>query len=507
MRDSTRILVNTGILYVKAAVTIIVALFSTRFVLQALGKEDYGLYALVGGVFAFLGFLSSTLAGSSQRFLAYYRHDPIKMRNIFNTSLALHFAIGVLLAVCFEFAGCFLFDGFLNIDAYKVSTAQKLFHLMVGSTFVAVVSGPFEAVLISHENQAFSAAVGILDAVMKLMISLSIFWLPGESLLNYGMLIAIESLLVFCIKLVYCYHNYEETRMHWRWVCKNDFRSLLGFSMWTSLDTVTHIIRDQAITVLLNRFFGVSMNAANGISRQVNGQIAFFSNVVFQASSPQIIQHISRGEMSLAVEKALSVSKMAFLLMALFSVPLMVEMPRILDIWLVQVPEFTTEFCRLALVVTLVYMLGAGLNTLLEGVGRVGGYRSASSIYSVIVIFAAWLLLKSGMPATSVFWTVGVANTVLVVTMVGLTIKKTTLSLRQYLYAVPFRVLPVFGGACAITWWLPITDAWPELIIILSRALLAMFVFSGGSLLVLNEKERTRVFALLAKLFGKLKRI
>ena len=52
MQPNTRIAVNTAVIYVRLLVTIFVSLFSTRYVLLALGETNFGIYNLVAGVVA-----------------------------------------------------------------------------------------------------------------------------------------------------------------------------------------------------------------------------------------------------------------------------------------------------------------------------------------------------------------------------------------------------------------------------------------------------------------------
>lgn len=496
MRESTKIVLNTGVLYVKAVTTIAVALFSTRFVLQALGSEDYGIFALIGGIFAFLAFLNSTLASSSVRFLSYHRGNAEILAKVFNSAFVLNVSIGCIISLVLWLAGLALFSGVLRIDPDRLSAAQVVYQCMIVSTFVTVVSGTFDAAIISHEHQIYSAIIGITDAVAKLAISLCLFVVPGDRLAWYGYLLATEAVVILAAKWIYCARNYPESRLHPHRVNMEIFRSLTGFSFWTSIDTTTHILRDQSMTIFLNRFFGVSVNAANGISRQVNGQIAFFSNVVFQAASPQIIQLVSKQELDKAVEKSLSVSKMAFLLMAFFSIPLILTMPQVLQLWLVDVPQYSTELCRMALLATMVYMLGAGLNVLLEGMGQVKTYRLTASTISLAAIALGYFSLRHGMPAESVYLVLLLANAVLVFWMVLLSVRSTPLTITQYLLCVPVRLVPVVALVFFATWIVPLPSTFSVLAVVLSKATISTLLLVGLGVISLDRTERQFVYSL-----------
>ena len=72
MKNSNRIMVNTGVMYLRVAITMVITLLSSRWILMALGKEDFGIYNLVAGLLALLMFLNLSMSTATQRFLSYY---------------------------------------------------------------------------------------------------------------------------------------------------------------------------------------------------------------------------------------------------------------------------------------------------------------------------------------------------------------------------------------------------------------------------------------------------
>lgn len=62
---------NTGFLYVKMGVTVFISLYTTRLILSSLGASDFGIFNIIGGAIVMLGFLNSTMANATQRFMSY----------------------------------------------------------------------------------------------------------------------------------------------------------------------------------------------------------------------------------------------------------------------------------------------------------------------------------------------------------------------------------------------------------------------------------------------------
>lgn len=56
-----RVIRNTGYLYVRMGITMFISLYTTRIILQALGASDFGVFNIVGGTIAMLGFLNISM--------------------------------------------------------------------------------------------------------------------------------------------------------------------------------------------------------------------------------------------------------------------------------------------------------------------------------------------------------------------------------------------------------------------------------------------------------------
>src|ERR1044072_7266739 len=117
MQAANLVVLNTGALYGRMLITMFIALYSTRLVLNALGAADYGIFTLVSGVIVMLSFLNVAMTISTQRYLSYYIGvgDEGKLRQVFNSSVLLHTMMGLALVVIFEGGGLYFFERVLNI--------------------------------------------------------------------------------------------------------------------------------------------------------------------------------------------------------------------------------------------------------------------------------------------------------------------------------------------------------------------------------------------------------
>ena len=85
----------------------IVGLFTSRVILQALGETNYGIYNVVGGIVTMLGFLNGALSVASGRFLtnAIGQKNQDYINKIFSASLNLHIALAILIVLLGETIG------------------------------------------------------------------------------------------------------------------------------------------------------------------------------------------------------------------------------------------------------------------------------------------------------------------------------------------------------------------------------------------------------------------
>lgn len=188
MDSSTRVVVNTGIQYVRTVVQVAIMLYTSRVVLDNLGVEDYGIYNLVGGVIAMLSFIQINLANTTIRYLSYHhgKNDMPMVIKIFNNSLCIQLFFGLVICVLLVCATDFVFANMLNISMERLSVAKVVYYLMIGSLFFNLVSTPYFASLISHENLVYSSMVQIVDSILKVPIVVSLIYVTFDKLIWYS---------------------------------------------------------------------------------------------------------------------------------------------------------------------------------------------------------------------------------------------------------------------------------------------------------------------------------
>ena len=386
MQAINRVFKNTAILYARMAITVVISLYSTRLILNALGAEDFGLFNLVGGAIAMLGFLNGSMAAATQRFISFSQGagDFEKVKRIFNMSILLNAGVAILAVVLLEIAGYFFFHSVFNISPDRVGVGKLIYQFMVASTFVTILSVPYEAVITSHENMLFFAVISILEAVLKLAIAFYITYAKADHLYLYGLMTAILSVILLIIRRIYCKRKYPEcainVKQHYD---MGLFKEMTGFAGWSLLGSASSMIANYGQGIVLNMFFGTLVNAAQGISSQISGQLAVFSLTLVKVVNPIIDKSEGGKNREGMLNAAMALGKFSFILMMILYIPFMIEAKFIFTLWLKTIPDYTIIFCRLLFVKLLIEYLFSPLNLAIMAVGKIKSYQIISTILTI----------------------------------------------------------------------------------------------------------------------------
>jgi O-antigen/teichoic acid export membrane protein len=339
------------------AITVGISLYSTRLILNALGVSDFGLYTLVAGAIAVFGFLNASMSAATQRFISYAQGagNSEEVNKIFNMSILLHAGVALLAVIILEFIGFILFSYVFKIQESRIFIGQVVFQFMIIGAFFTILSVPYEAVITSHENMFFFAFLSVFEAIIKLGIAIYITYTSNDHLFYYALLIAILSFLLLLLRVFYCNKKYNECLIN---INKNFDKKLLkemtSFAGWSLLGYSSTMISFYGQGVVINMFFNTIVNAAQGLTNQISGQLGAFATTMMKTVNPIIDKSEGSGNRELMLKITLTSSKASFFLMTLFYIPFILEMPFILKIWLKEIPDYTIIFCQLLLMRNLI---------------------------------------------------------------------------------------------------------------------------------------------------------
>lgn len=395
--NNKRIAKNTILLYLIMLLTIVVGLYTSRVVLNTLGVSDYGVYNVVGGIVAMLSFLNSALTAASQRFISFElgRGDKDKLKTIFCTSVTIHAILAIIIFIIAETVGLWFVNTHLNIEPTRMTAANWVYQCSILTFMLTIVSVPYNSCIVAHEHMNAFAYVSILEVILKLLIVFLLLVINYDKLITYGILVLCVAFIIRLIYGLYCKRHFEECTYHFIFN-KTLFKEMFSFAGWSVVGNLGFSFKDQVANVILNIFFGTVINAARGVALQVNGIISGFSSNFIMALNPQITKQYATGNIQNSMNLVYAGCRYSFYLLALVSIPVIINMDYILKLWLYNVPEYTSEFLKLALVAALINSIAQPLVTALQATGKIKIFQISICIVMLFELPLAYLILYFG---------------------------------------------------------------------------------------------------------------
>ena len=398
--DSKRIARNTLLLYVRMLLLLFIGLFTSRVVLAALGETDYGVYNAVGGMVTVFTFLTASISSAISRFLAFELGkggDAIRMRKLFSAGIAIQLVFALVLVILAETAGLWFLHHRMNIPDGRMGAAEIVLQCSLVALVIQLLAIPYNAAIIAREKMSAFAFISLLEAGLKLAVALMVKYCLNDRLVLYAFLMAAVALVVRMSYGYYCRRHFPESRGKLI-VDRSLLREIFSFSGWNFFGSSSYVLNTQGVTILVNIFFGVALNAARGVALQIENIAKQFVSNFLTAINPQITKSWASGNRDYCFSLVAKGVKFSLLVILAFFLPLYFEAECALDLWLAKVPAHSADFVRLALVGLLVDMVGNPLLTLILATGKVRNYYLLTGLTSYLCLPLAWLAFKLGAP-------------------------------------------------------------------------------------------------------------
>lgn len=388
---------NTAMLYMRMLLAMAVTLYTSRVVLHVLGIEDFGIYQVVTGFVALLGFLQGAMTTATQRFLAFDLGESggQSMSRIFNTSVLIHALLAVCIALLAETAGYWFVSTQLIIPDERISAALSAYHLAIISYVISVLMVPFTAMLMAHERMGIFAGIGMLDVILKLVTVITLKYIDSDKLVAYAWLLLAVSLTTFMLYLIASKLLFPKIRLRCEWHPKQ-FKTMLSYTAWNTWGNLAAALSGQGTNVLLNIFFGPTINAGRSIALQANGALYSFVQNIQSAINPQIIKLYASGNMAQMHNLILRASKYNFFLLLTLALPVLLNTEILLGLWLVEVPPHAIEFIKLTIIASLIDSISGPLMTSAQATGRIRLYHTVVGGILLLNLPVGYFFLAQG---------------------------------------------------------------------------------------------------------------
>lgn len=402
--NTKRIAKNTLMLYFRQILIMLVSLYTVRVVLNVLGAEDYGIYNVVAGVVTMFSFLSGAMATASQRYFSFDlgKGDSEHLKTTFSVTFQIYVLLAAIVIILAETVGLWFVNHKLVIPEERMTAANWIFQAAIVSFLLTLITTPYMASIIAHENMNVYAYVSIVEAGLKLGIVFLLKILPFDKLIIYGILLAVVALINTSIYRLYCHKHYAECKF--RFVKDGRlFKEIVSYSGWNLFGSTASVVHNQGMTILINLFFGPLVNAARAVAAQVNVAVLSFAQNFSTALRPQIIKFYATGDKESMLKMVMYGTKIIFFLMLMICVPLYFQVPYLMQLWLKNVPDYTVLFVRLVVIDVLIDSISYPVMSVVQTKGKIKLYQGVVGGLLILNLPVSYIFLGLGFAPESVF--------------------------------------------------------------------------------------------------------
>lgn len=404
--SNKRVAKNTVILYFRMLLTMGIALYTSRVVLEVLGASDYGLYNVVGGIVTMLAFLNSSMGAGTSRFMAYElgREDQERLSVVFNVALVSHILIALFVFIIAETVGLWFVNTQLVFPEDRQIAVNVVYQVSIVTTMLQFTQLPYNADIIAHEKMDVYAYVTIADVLLKLTMVLLLKNIETpDGLISYSLMVLAVQIITLSAYRIYCRRNYQEAK--WKFVKdKAAYKEIFAFSGWDVIGALTVATQGQGINILLNIYFGPLINAARAIAYQVQGAFQQFTSSFMTAVNPELVKSFAKEEYDSMVKLLNDAALYSFFLLSVFVIPVMFKLKVVLDVWLVEYPKETLVFTEIVLALMIIRALAQPVIHATHATGDIKALNLYAGLLGLLPLPVAWIALKLGAPAVATFW-------------------------------------------------------------------------------------------------------
>lgn len=384
-------------LYVRMLLIMGVTLYTSRIVLQVLGVEDFGIYNVVGGIVVLFSFVNNAMVTSTQRFLNYElgKKNLEATARVFSASVTIHWCIAIVTLILAETVGLWFLLNYIQYPQEREWAVIITYQFAIFSTCVNMIRAPYNAAIIAYEKMSFYAYISIIEAILRLLIVFLLLLANFDRLIFYSFLMFAVIGIVTLGYYAYCKSHFSTCRYTCHWD-KDLYRRLMGFSGWSMFGGVANIGASQGLNILLNMFFGVTINAAMGIANQVQSAVYSFVGNFQTAFNPQIVKSYASGDRDYFIDLIVRTSKYSYFLLFTISLPLYICCEEVLSLWLGNIPEYAVSFCRLMILFSLLDAMQGPLWVSVQATGKIRDYQILMSVMILSNLPLSYLFLKQG---------------------------------------------------------------------------------------------------------------
>ena len=512
--NQEKIAKNTLLLYIRMVIVMVVGLYTSRVIIDALGQEHFGIYDAVGGIVLMVSFISTTMSAACQRYYSYEmgRGNTDGLKTVFSISLTVFFVLAAIIILLAETAGNWFLHNKMDVAGH-IEAARWVFQFSILSFSAIIIRMPYQGMIVAKEKMKVFAYLSLFEAFATLAIAITLAHTADDKnqrLILYAGLMSGIQVMTTVFNWFYCRFFYPECRFTLV-TDREKFKEIFSYAGWNMIGSCADVFKSTGLNILLNVSFGPLVSAARGVANKVFNTITQLNNNFFTAVRPQLYKSYASGDMDDMRKLICQSTRFSYFLLFLLVLPIVVEADFILPIWLRgrNVPDFAYILTRLMVIEGLLNCFTSPLAASIQATGNIRNYQ---------LVIGGTLLLILPLSYIAVSW-LGLSPASVFIISIGVTVithfervwfvaKQVKLDVRHYLRTVVLPIVAVTaictGLTIAVKIWIThisFSHYWigPLLTIGASMLIICLTVYSIG----VFPTERKHALEMVIRFFKK----
>lgn len=514
MKSSTRIILNTLATYGQSLFGLFVSLFTARWVLQALGQSDFGLYGVVGSIVLLITFLNGGLSVGVARFYAFSigrghnlpeEQAVDDLKRWFNTAFSIHFVLPFLIVAAGWPIGEYAIHHWLTIPSERIAACVWVFRISMATAFMNVFSVPFTAMYSAHQLITELAFFNILRSCGTFLGSWYLLRVQTDRLIVYALYMMAINAGTAWVQIVRAMVKFKACRLRVSYMYHARYlKELFGFVGWKMFGMSCVALRGQGTPVLTNLYFGPVVNAAYSIAYRLSTQATALGAAMMGAFQPALTSAEGKGDRQKMLSMAMQVCKFGTLLILFFVIPLILEMENVLGLWLKTPPQYAGGLCQWMLAMLVVDNMTSGPMLAVNAFGKIAAYELIQGSMFLMALPLMWMFFKMGHGPVAIGYALFLSTTVYCIGRLLFCKKLLQLSIMRWIREVAVPVFVLAGGASLAGWGILCVMEPGFLRLCLTTAVTGMVTLVIGWFWLLNHEERAFVRQMAGRLGSRL---
>ncbi len=414
MSANKRIFINILATYCRSIYTLIIGFLCGRWTLQALGKVDYGLMGVVGGLAFFIKYFNGILSGSLSRYFALSVGETQKNhekgleagRMWFTTAVAIQTIGPTVLIIAGYPIGVWAIRQYLTIPTDRVVDCIWVWRFVCLTCFLGMVTMPMNAMYKAHQYIAELTIYSFITTTLNACFLYYMVKHPGIWLVKFMFWECLLGILPNIIIAMRAFRIFPECKILPQYFfCWHNIKQLSNYAFWNAWGMLGGVLSNQGMTIVVNKFFGPAMNAGVAIGNTLSARCNTLASSLFGAFTPAITNAWGAGDRDLARQLAFRVCKIGTFMILVFSLPLSLEAKEVLRIWLKNPPEWAYEMLLFVMTVTIIDRMTEGHRICVNANGRVAKYQMFVGSSLILSLPIAIILCYSNVGV----WSIGIS--------------------------------------------------------------------------------------------------